>query len=189
MSDDENFSTRGLRGRVEDRAVTKPAAPRPSWAIRLIGAALVCAMGYGVYFWEVRRVVVDPNHVLVLLKKNGSKTLPGDNIIIPKPPDTTDPNYAAKYKAWEDQYGDCNGILEQVLPEGTYFSFSPFDYERGSDLDRAVGDCARGQSGDCHQEIRAEAGCGCGWESHTDIGGSRARSARAAPAAASAGAV
>ena len=35
-----------------------------------------------------------------------------------------------KYAAWKQQYGDCNGILEQVYPEGTYFGFSPFDYER-----------------------------------------------------------
>jgi regulator of protease activity HflC (stomatin/prohibitin superfamily) len=130
MSDDANYSTRGPSGPGGKSRGNKPAGAKPGWAIRLIGVALIFGLGYGVYFWEIRRVVVDPNHVLVLLKKNGSKTLPGDNIIIPKPPDVTDPNYAAKFKAWEDQYGDCNGILEQVLPEGTYFSYSPFDYER-----------------------------------------------------------
>ncbi len=36
----------------------------------------------------------------------------------------------AQYDAWEREYGDCNGILEQVYPEGTYFNFSPFDYDR-----------------------------------------------------------
>jgi regulator of protease activity HflC (stomatin/prohibitin superfamily) len=54
--------------------------------------------------------------------------LPGDQIIIPRAPDKTkDPS---GYAAWEKQYGDCNGILEQVHLPGTYFSFSPFDYER-----------------------------------------------------------
>jgi regulator of protease activity HflC (stomatin/prohibitin superfamily) len=97
---------------------------------RLIVAVLVLAIGYGLYVWEVCRVVVEPNHVLVLLKKNGSKTLPGDNIIIPRPPDQNDPEYAQKFQKWQETYGDCNGILEQVYPEGTYFNFSPFDYER-----------------------------------------------------------
>ena len=130
MSDDQNTflpAPSGPGGRPRN---FRPAGRRPGWPIRLVGAALILALGYGVYFWEIRRVVVDPNHVLVLLKKNGGKTLPGDNIIIPKPPDSADPEYATKYKTWEDQYGDCNGILEQVLPEGTYFSYSPFDYER-----------------------------------------------------------
>src|SRR5579872_4512184 len=101
--------------------ITKPAANKPRWIQKIISVVLVLAIGYGLYVWEVCRVVVQPNQVLVLLKKNGSKSLPGDNIIIPRPPsDTTDPQYAAKLKAWNDQYGDCNGILEQVYPEGTY---------------------------------------------------------------------
>src|SRR5579872_1782321 len=110
----------------------KPMRPAPpSHGFRnLVGVILIFVIGYGLYFWEVRRVVVNPNEVLILLKKNGSRSLPGDNIIIPRPPDAKDPQYAAKYQAWEDQYGDCNGILEQVYPEGTYFGFSPIDYER-----------------------------------------------------------
>jgi regulator of protease activity HflC (stomatin/prohibitin superfamily) len=110
--------------------VPKPMAPRPHWIQKILSVILVLAIGYGLFVWEVYRVVVQPNQVLVLLKKNGSKSLPGDNLIIPRPPDPSDPQYAAKFKTWNDQYGDCNGILEQVYPEGTYFSFSPFDYER-----------------------------------------------------------
>jgi regulator of protease activity HflC (stomatin/prohibitin superfamily) len=110
--------------------VPRPMAPRPHWIQKILSVILVLAIGYGLFVWEVYRVVVQPNQVLVLLKKNGSKSLPGDNLIIPRPPDPSDPQYAAKFKTWNDQYGDCNGILEQVYPEGTYFSFSPFDYER-----------------------------------------------------------
>jgi hypothetical protein len=95
---------------------------------RLVAAILVWAIGYGFYFWEVRRVVVGPGEVLVLVKKNGSSSLPGDQIIVPRPPDQQkDP---AAFAQWDKQYGDCNGILEQVYAEGTYFGFSPFDYER-----------------------------------------------------------
>jgi hypothetical protein len=114
----------------------RPVAKKPSgggplnFVRTILVAALVLAIGYGLYVWEVCRVVVEPNHVLVLLKKNGSKSLPGDNIIIPRPPDTSDPQYAQKFEKWQQTYGDCNGILEQVYPEGTYFNFSPFDYER-----------------------------------------------------------
>ena len=42
----------------------------------------------------------------------------------------TPPTTPAAREAWEKQYGDANGILEQVYLTGTYFGFSPFDYER-----------------------------------------------------------
>lgn len=87
----------------------------------LVAAAFI----YGAYFWLIRREVVHRGQVLVLLKKNGSRSLAGDQVVIPRPP--TD---KAQYAQWEKTYGDCNGILEQVYPEGTYFSFSPWDYER-----------------------------------------------------------
>src|SRR5205807_6245899 len=45
-----------------------------------------------------------------------------------RPPDPKQD--AAAYESWEKEYGNCNGILEQVYPEGTYFGFSPWDYER-----------------------------------------------------------
>ncbi|HEY7089839.1 MAG TPA: SPFH domain-containing protein [Tepidisphaeraceae bacterium] len=82
---------------------------------------------YGAYVWLVKRVVVGPGEVMVLLRKDASHSLSGDQIIIPRPPDAKD---AAAYAQWDKQFGDCNGILEQVYPEGTYFGFSPFDYER-----------------------------------------------------------
>jgi regulator of protease activity HflC (stomatin/prohibitin superfamily) len=90
--------------------------------------ALVGVLVYGVYFWEIRRVVVPADHVLVLMKKDGSKSLPEGQIVIPRPPDAN--KEPARFAAWEKEYGDTNGICEQVLPEGTYFGFSPFDYER-----------------------------------------------------------
>lgn len=93
----------------------------------LILAALALLMIYGAYFWLVRREVVHRGQVLVLLKKNGTRSLPEDQVIIPRPPDPKD---KAAFDQWEKKYGDCNGILEQVYPEGTYFAFSPWDYER-----------------------------------------------------------
>ncbi|MDB5354536.1 MAG: hypothetical protein JWN24_989 [Phycisphaerales bacterium] len=92
--------------------------------------AVLVALGviYLAYFWCIKRVVVGPDEVLVLMKKNGSRSLPGDQIIVPRPPDREkDPT---AYDAWEKEYGDCNGILEQVYLPGTYFGFGPFDYER-----------------------------------------------------------
>ena len=100
------------------------------WIRQLVALLIIAVVGYGIYFWEFRRIIVNPNQVLVLLKKNGSRSLPGDNIIIPRPPDKTDPQYQQHFDEWNKAYGDCNGILEQVYPEGTYFGFSPFDYER-----------------------------------------------------------
>jgi regulator of protease activity HflC (stomatin/prohibitin superfamily) len=93
----------------------------------IVGFILMLAIIYAGYFWFVRRVVVGPGQVLVLLKKDGGKSLPGDQIIIPRAPDKKD---QAAYDKWYEQYGDVNGILEEVFPEGTYFAFSPFDYER-----------------------------------------------------------
>jgi regulator of protease activity HflC (stomatin/prohibitin superfamily) len=93
----------------------------------IAGMILLALFVYGCYFWFVRRVVVGNGQVLVLLKKDGSRSLPGNQIVVPKPPGQTD---QAAYAQWEREYGDCNGILEQVYSEGTYFSFSPFDYER-----------------------------------------------------------
>jgi regulator of protease activity HflC (stomatin/prohibitin superfamily) len=106
------------------------SSPFPNWGLgwfgKLAAAALVTVVGYVLYLWEVRRVVVPQNSVLVLMKKNGSKSLPGNQVIVPRPPAVGSP----QYDSWEREYGDCNGILEEVYPEGTYFNFSPFDYER-----------------------------------------------------------
>lgn len=92
---------------------------------RLVSAAIVLAVGYGLYFWEVRRTVVPQGHVMVLLKKDGSRSMAGDQIIIPREPKAG----TSEHDAWAKQFGDVNGIKEEVYPEGTYF-FSPFDYER-----------------------------------------------------------
>jgi regulator of protease activity HflC (stomatin/prohibitin superfamily) len=114
-------------------AVASPPGPQPAprrWSPirRVLLVALLLVIGYGIYFWEIRRVVVPADHVLVLMRKNGSESLRGDNLIIPKAPDRQkDP---ARYAEWDKQYREANGILEEVLPEGVYFRYSPFDYER-----------------------------------------------------------
>jgi regulator of protease activity HflC (stomatin/prohibitin superfamily) len=110
---------------MDDQPAPRP--PKPLWR-KVATAGVVVALIYGIYFWEVRRVVVPADHVLVLLKKDGSQTLPDGQIVIPRPPDAN--KDAAGYERWRKQYGDVNGILEQVYPEGTYFGFSPFDYDR-----------------------------------------------------------
>ena len=101
-------------------------------AATLVRAVVVIGVGllviYGAYFWLIRRIVVGPGEVLVLLKKDGGRSLPGDQVVIPRPPDAA--HDAQAYAAWQEQYGDCNGICEQVYLPGTYFGFSPFDYER-----------------------------------------------------------
>lgn len=98
------------------------------WPTAILILLLALALVYGGYFWFSHRVVVAPGEVLVLIRKDGSRSLPGDQVVVPRPPDPVKDSQA--YAKWEEQYGDCNGILEQVYPEGTYFAFSPFDYER-----------------------------------------------------------
>ena len=94
----------------------------------LLAALLAIGIVYAGYFWFVRRVVVGPGEVLVLMKKDGTRSLPDDQVVIPRAPDqNADPT---GYAEWKKQYGDVNGILEEVQPEGVYFEFSPFDYER-----------------------------------------------------------
>jgi regulator of protease activity HflC (stomatin/prohibitin superfamily) len=124
----------GDGGDPPHRSTPPPLPRRNPWRalpVLILGLLVI----YGGYFWMVRRVVVPAGKVLVLLKKNGSRSLPGDQVIVPRAPDQKiDP---AGYQKWESQYGDVNGILEQVYPEGVYFGFSPFDYEREVD-DAAV---------------------------------------------------
>ena len=112
------------------RGGRKPAWPQ--WPGGLTGPSpvalvLIVALLYGGYFWFIRRVVVDPDEVLVLLKKDGHRSLDGEQIVIPRPPEPRD---TAAYAAWEKTYKDVNGILEMAYPPGTYFKFSPFDYDR-----------------------------------------------------------
>src|SRR5437762_3385642 len=114
-------------GRKTGRA-PMPSRGGPFALPSILALILAAAIVYGGYFWCFRRVVVGPGKVLVLLKKDGSRSLPGGQIIVPRAPDAkTDPE---AYKQWQKKYGDVNGIMEQVYPEGTYFGFSPFDFER-----------------------------------------------------------
>jgi regulator of protease activity HflC (stomatin/prohibitin superfamily) len=95
------------------------------WIGAGFAALLLLAIAIGGYFWFVQRVAVPQKSVLVLMKKYGGKTLPGDQVIVPiRPAD------GAAAAEWDKVYGDVNGILEGVYQEGTYFGFSPFDYER-----------------------------------------------------------
>jgi regulator of protease activity HflC (stomatin/prohibitin superfamily) len=94
----------------------------------LLTVALAALVVYGGYFWMIRRIVVGPGQVMVLQRLNGGRSLEGDQIVIPHPPDQrADPD---GYQQWENQYGDCNGIMEQVIPPGMYFGYSPLDYQR-----------------------------------------------------------
>ncbi len=121
----------------EDPDVTPPPPPRgggrgragiPGGGGSVVGAivavVLVVAFAYGGYYWFVKRVVVNAGEVLVLMRKDGSKSLPGDQIIIP-----TREGYHEGDEVWQERYGDANGILEEVMRPGTDF-ISPFDFER-----------------------------------------------------------
>src|SRR5688572_24942123 len=123
-----NFPNR--RRQPNDGGSRPPRIPgqRPGMLQTLVVLTLALLVLYGGYVWFIKRVVVAPSEVLVLLKKNGSKSLPGDEVIVPRAPDATKDRVA--YDRWRERYGDCNGILEETFPAGTYFKFSPFDYER-----------------------------------------------------------
>ncbi len=112
-----------------DGSASHPGRFAPPGLLRVAVLALVSFLViYAAYFWLIRRVVVGPNEVMILIKKDGSRSLSGDQVIVPRAPDQQQD--AAAYEAWEKDYGDCNGILEQVYLPGTYFAFSPVDYER-----------------------------------------------------------
>src|SRR3954463_9532017 len=115
------------------RGPTPPHIPgadanRPGGLRSLVTLLIAAAIVYGGDVWFVKRVVVPPGKGLVLMKKDGARSLPGDQVVIPRAPDAK--LDAAGYDAWDQKYGDCNGIMEEVYPEGTYFGFSPFDYDR-----------------------------------------------------------
>src|SRR5438874_2701010 len=101
-----------------------PRIPRPGPGMpqTLLTLILALAIVYGGYFWFIRRVVVAPNEVLILLKKNGHRSLPGDEVIIPRMPDPK--GNPDRYAQWKQRYEGCNGILEEVYQTGTYFKFS-----------------------------------------------------------------
>ncbi len=105
-----------------------PRPPRPpaSMSQNLAALAVTLIIVYALYFWFFVRIAVGPDEVLVLMRKDGSKSLPGNEYVIPKAPDAK----SAEYAQWDKTYGDCNGVMEQVYLSGVYFGFSPFDYER-----------------------------------------------------------
>ena len=117
-------SGRGGRGWPPTSVADWRSLPLPGGPALLVKVVIALAIIYGAYFWFVRRVVVDPDKVLVLMKKDGDRSLPGDGIVIPDPK-----NYPGGESVWAEKYGDANGIQEGVYLTGTYF-FSPFDYER-----------------------------------------------------------
>src|SRR4051812_14921695 len=94
---------------------------RPGAARTIVALVLALVILYGGYFWMIRRVVVGPSEVLVLLKKDGYRSLPGDEVIVPRMPDQKID--ADGYAKWKQKYDGCNGILEAVYPAGTYFKF------------------------------------------------------------------
>src|SRR3954454_927325 len=98
----------GGGGRGTMTGAPEPSGQRPAPIRRLIGIGLAFAVAYGVYFWEIRRVVVPADNVLILLKKDGSRSLPDGQVIIPTPPDKA--KEPAKYDQWEKEFGDVNGI-------------------------------------------------------------------------------
>jgi regulator of protease activity HflC (stomatin/prohibitin superfamily) len=111
------------RGRMP--RVSLPFTQYAPTALLFVLAVVVIYLGY---FWFVRRVVVPTDHVLVLMKKYGTRSLAGDQVIIPRAPDQkVDP---VGFADWDKLYRDANGLLEQVYLPGVYFGFSPFDYER-----------------------------------------------------------
>src|SRR5687768_1668314 len=102
-----------------------PLRPGRSYWKQLAIVVAGLAVIYAGYFWLVRRYVVADSEVLVLLRKDAGRSLPGDQIVIP-----AKAGYPDGDEAWEAAYGDVNGILESVYLTGTYFGFSPFDFER-----------------------------------------------------------
>src|SRR5438067_6802014 len=71
-----------------------PRIPRPGPGMpqTLVTLILALAVVYGGYFWFIRRVVVAPSEVLILLKKDGHRSLPGEEVIVPRMPNAqTDP--------------------------------------------------------------------------------------------------
>ena len=71
---------RGGRGWPPRSLADWRSLPLPGGPWFLVKVLLALLVIYGAYFWLIRRVVVGPNEVLVLLKKNGSRSLPGDQI-------------------------------------------------------------------------------------------------------------
>src|SRR4051794_13553164 len=86
--DEQEAAPGGPRG----RGPTPPPVPGghrggPGALRSLVTLLVAAAVVYGAYFWFVRRVVVPPGKVLVLMRKDASRSLPGDQVVIPRAPD------------------------------------------------------------------------------------------------------
>src|SRR5262245_39434537 len=66
-----------------------------------VAFAMMVVVIYLGYFWFVRRIVVGPGQVLLVMRKDGARSLPADQIIIPRAPDPKD---AAAYAQWNQTY-------------------------------------------------------------------------------------
>src|SRR4051812_9924478 len=99
----------GGRKRQPDGSLPPPRLPRqrPGFFQTVVVLALALVVIYGGYVWIIKRVVVGPSEVLVLLKKDGSKSLPGDEVIVPRAPDQAKDPVA--YQRWAERYDGCNG--------------------------------------------------------------------------------
>src|SRR4051794_25598744 len=98
MSESEYRSGPVMTASRSPRGPNQPPAPPSAWNWmfgrgrpgsgfrKLLAVLLVFVLGSGLSFWEIRGFVVPQNHVLVLMKKNGSRSLTGDQVIIPRPP-------------------------------------------------------------------------------------------------------
>src|SRR5687768_9525376 len=76
--------------------------PGPGIVAKVAAVALALVVLYGVYFWTFRRVSVGPDQVLVLLRKDGGRSLPGDQVVIPARPD--EKKDAAAAREWDELY-------------------------------------------------------------------------------------
>src|SRR5205085_6426080 len=91
---------RGGRGSPPRSLADWRSLPLPKGPGLIVRVLLALAIIYGAYFWLIRRVVVDPDKVLVLMKKDGSRSLAGDQLVIPDPK-----IYPGGPDAWEKEYG------------------------------------------------------------------------------------
>ena len=122
MSEHKSFNASSpppLRGGGDPMRMP-PARPGKLHLLLTIVAGL--AVIYGAYFWLVRRVVVERDHVLVLTKKNGARSLPGDQIIIPRPPADRDSD---AYRQWEQEPTATATASSSRSPRGHLLRLQP----------------------------------------------------------------
>jgi len=110
------------------------------WGRKLVALALALTIGYLLYFWEVQAGRRRPRARAGLAEEGRQ----------PQPQGRSDHRSTASQRRHQRvrrlghrSTATANGILEQVYPEGTYFKFGPFDYERYViKLDRKKGERA-----------------------------------------------